>query len=277
MRLDCAGKVVDLSQPQIMGILNVTSDSFSDGGRYTAVDAAVAHALQMQADGAAVIDVGGESTRPGSAGVSVDEELARVLPVIEALVAAPLDIPISIDTSKPEVMRRAVQAGVGLLNDVNALLAPGAVALAAELQLPVCLMHRQGGSATMQDNPKYVDVVEEVGSFLNERAAHCRSAGVQQIILDPGFGFGKSYTHNQLLFRALDAWQAQVQAEGMATLIGVSRKRMVSEALGDVSIADRVVGSAVLAALAAKAGASIVRVHDVAATRSAMRVMDAFT
>ena len=203
--LDCAGQVLDLARPCIMGVLNITPDSFSDGGAYFSVENAVSHARQMVEAGADIIDIGGESTRPGSAPVSAEEELQRVIPVIEA-VRAGRDTPVSIDTQKPAVMRAAVAAGAGMINDINALRADGAVETAAGLGVPVCLMHMQGIPQTMQDMPDYRDVVSEVVSFLGARAAACEAAGIspRQIVLDPGFGFGKTVEHNLSLLRQLD-------------------------------------------------------------------------
>lgn len=280
MRLDGAGNVVDVAQSCIMGILNVTPDSFSDGGQFSAVESAVEQAVMMQANGAGIIDVGGESTRPGAQPVSVAQELERIVPVIQELNKA-LQIPISIDTTKPAVMQAAVAAGASIINDVNALQADGAVALAATLDVPVCLMHRQGDSATMQQAPHYTNVVAEVTGFLLERARICAAAGIQDIVLDVGFGFGKTYEHNVELFSALPVWQEQCHKLGYGSLVGVSRKRMVGEAMSNCGIShskpsQRVTGSAVLAAMAVQAGATIVRVHDVAATRDAIAVMQAF-
>lgn len=262
-----------------MGILNVTPDSFSDAGQYQSLDHAVEQALAMQVAGAGIIDVGGESTRPGAAVVPVGEELQRVLPIIERLDQV-LEVPISIDTTKPEVMRAAVAAGAGLINDVNALQADQALETAAALQVPVCLMHRQGVSATMQDAPHYVDVVQEVTDFLCQRGREVCQAGIEQVVLDVGFGFGKTFAHNQALFQGLSVWHAQCRELGYASLVGVSRKRMIGEALDRESQADdpkdRVIGSAVLAAMAIQAGAHIVRVHDVQATRDAIKIMQVF-
>ncbi|MHB8747421.1 MAG: dihydropteroate synthase, partial [Gammaproteobacteria bacterium] len=206
--LDCAGRFLDLSAPRVMGILNVTPDSFSDGGDFLSVAAAVAHARQMVEEGAAIIDVGGESTRPGATAVPVREELRRVIPVIKAL-AAELAVPLSIDTAKPEVMRAAVEAGAGFINDVYALRAPGALAVAASLSVPVCLMHMQGEPRTMQQSPQYDDVVGEVRGFLAERVQACLDAGIarHQLLIDPGFGFGKTLDHNLCLLQHLEDFQ----------------------------------------------------------------------
>lgn len=271
MIVDCAGKALDLSVPRVMGILNVTPDSFSDGGRFFDVTAAVARARQMVEEGAAIIDVGGESTRPGAAAVGVEAELARVIPVIEAL-AAELPVPISVDTSKPEVMRAAVVAGAGLINDVCALGLPGALEAAAALQVPVCLMHMQGEPRTMQQAPHYDDVVAEVAAFLAQRVEDCIDAGIPRarILLDPGFGFGKTLPHNLSLLKHLP----QLRALGLPLLVGMSRKSMIGNVL-DAPLEDRLYGSLAVATLAAWLGAAIVRVHDVKATADALRMVAA--
>ena len=259
------------SRPIVMGILNVTPDSFSDGGEYLALDAARAAALALRADGADIIDIGGESTRPGAADVTTEDELARVLPVVEALADLP-GVVLSIDTSKPEVMRRTVAAGVSLVNDVRALAAPGAVHTAAQLGVPVCLMHMRGAPRTMQVAPRYTDVVGEVRSFLSARMAACAGAGIarEQLILDPGFGFGKRLEHNLDLVRGL----GELAELGCPLLAGVSRKSMLGQITGR-GVTQRVVGSAILAAACVAHGARIVRVHDVAATWDALRVQAA--
>ncbi len=266
MILDCAGKPLDLSHPQVMGILNVTPDSFSDGGEFLAADSALIQAKKMVADGAAIIDVGGESTRPGAAIVPVDEEIARVVPVIEAI-QAEIDIPISIDTSKPEVMRAAVKAGAGLINDVQALQTEGALVAAKELGVPVCLMHAQGTPQNMQDNPQYEDVVNDVNEFLLERVEVCEQAGIsrERIILDPGFGFGKRASHNLRLMKHLNTLINQ----GLPVLVGVSRKSIIG-ALLNVSVEERLAGSLSLATIAVWQGAKIVRSHDVGETLQAI-------
>ncbi|WP_127478840.1 dihydropteroate synthase [Sulfurivermis fontis] len=271
MILDCAGKPLDLSVPRVMGILNVTPDSFSDGGRFIAPAMAVARARQMVAEGAAIIDIGGESTRPGAAAVTVEEEIARVVPVIEAL-AAELPVPISVDTSKPEVMRAAVAAGAGLINDVYALRLPGALAAAAELGVPVCLMHMQGEPRTMQQAPQYVDVVAEVRDFLAQRVADCIAAGIarERILLDPGFGFGKTLAHNLSLLKHLPL----LQELGLPLLVGMSRKSMIGAVL-DAPVGERVYGSVAAHALALWLGAAVVRVHDVKATVDALKLVQA--
>jgi len=264
--LDCAGKTLDLSTPRVMGILNVTPDSFSDGGEFVAADAALKQALKMVADGAAIIDVGGESTRPGAAIVPVDEEIARVVPVIEAI-QAEIDIPISIDTSKPEVMRAAVAAGAGLINDVQALQVEGALNTAAQLDIPVCLMHAQGTPQNMQDNPHYEDVVADVCQFLLQRVTVCEQAGISRdkLILDPGFGFGKRASHNLRLMKHLHTLINQ----GLPVLVGVSRKSIIG-ALLNVSVEERLAGSLSLASIAVWQGAKIIRSHDVRETVQAI-------
>ncbi len=259
---------LDLSVPRIMGILNVTPDSFSDGGRYDRLDAALYHAERMVVSGADILDVGGESTRPGAQPVSEAEELDRVIPVIEAL-SARFEKPISIDTSKPAVMREAVVAGADMINDVNALRAEGAVAAAAEAGVPVCLMHMQGEPRTMQRSPRYDDVVTEVRDFLLERARVCEVAGIPRdaIVLDPGFGFGKTLEHNLELLRQLPV----LCATGYPVLAGISRKSMVGAITGR-EVDDRLAGSLAMALLALEGGARILRVHDVAETRDVLRV-----
>jgi dihydropteroate synthase len=269
--IDCAGKPLDLSRPQVMGILNITPDSFSDGGVFFAPDAALRHAQDMVAEGAAIIDVGGESTRPGAAPVSPQEELRRVIPVIEALCDT-LPVPVSIDTRNPAVMQAAVAVGAGLINDVNALQAPGAVEMAAMLGVPVCLMHMQGMPESMQENPAYGDVVAEVRQFLNERASACIAAGMAQerILLDPGFGFGKTTRHNLLLLQQLNA----LVAAGYPVLVGLSRKSLIGNVLG-LPVDQRLYPGVALAVLAVWQGAAIVRTHDVRATREAVAMCHA--
>jgi len=254
-----------------MGILNVTPDSFSDGGQWFGKSEAIQHALAMQDAGADIIDVGGESTRPGAEAVPFQRELDRVLPVIEAITAQ-LSVPVSIDTSKPEVMRAAVVAGAGMINDVFALRFDGAVEAVAELAVPVCLMHMQGEPRVMQENPEYTDVAVEVRQFLLERAKHCEENGILQknIILDPGFGFGKTLQHNIELFQALPS----LVETGYPILVGVSRKAMIGQLTGR-DTPDRMAGSITAAALAALQGASILRVHDVAETQDALNIAKA--
>ena len=269
MILSAARFRLALDRPLVMGVVNVTPDSFSDGGRFLARDAAIAHARKLIAEGADIIDVGGESTRPGAAPVSVDEELARVLPVIQALAEGA--VPISIDTQKPEVMRVAVAAGAAMINDVNALRAPGALEAAAESEAAVCLMHMQGTPQTMQQAPSYQDVVGEVRTFLLARAAAAMAAGIARarIVLDPGFGFGKEAEHNLALLRRLEVYRA----DGFAILAGISRKSIVGMLTGRPA-GERVFGSVAAAIIAVQKGARIVRVHDVAATRDALAVLE---
>jgi dihydropteroate synthase len=266
--LDCGGRLLDLSRPAVMGILNVTPDSFSDGGVFLSPQKALAQALRMAEEGADIIDVGGESTRPGARPVSAREELERVLPVIEALCER-IALPISIDTSKPEVMRAAVAAGAGFINDVRALRTAGALELAAQLNVPVCLMHMQGEPRTMQDNPRYDDVVREVGDFLTQRRDACLQAGIPaaRIVLDPGFGFGKTLEHNLELLRGLRA----LQRLGAPILVGLSRKSMIGKAIG-LPLERRLHASVALAVMAVQNGARIVRVHDVGPTVEALRM-----
>ena len=267
--LHCGARALDLSQPRVMGILNVTPDSFSDGGRHARLAEALAHARAMVAEGADLIDVGGESTRPGAAAVSVEEEIRRVVPVVEAL-AAELPVPISVDTSKPEVMRAAVRAGATLVNDVAALRGPGSLETAAALGVPVCLMHMQGEPRTMQRDPRYGDVVGEVAAFLAQRIAACEQAGIARgrLLVDPGFGFGKTLAHNLALLRGLPA----LGALGVPVLAGLSRKSMIGALLGDAPVGERLHGSVAAALLAVERGAAIVRVHDVAPTVQALRI-----
>ncbi len=268
---DCNGRALPLDAPVVMGILNVTPDSFSDGGRFLGKDAAVRGALAMQQAGAAIIDIGGESTRPGALPVSADEEMERVVPVIEAL-QGELDIPLSVDTSKPEVMREAVRAGAGMINDVNALRAEGAVQAAAELGVPLCLMHMQGEPRTMQQAPVYADVVAEVKAFLRERLTCCREAGIPEntVLVDPGFGFGKTLEHNLALLRNLH----QFADMGAGVLAGISRKSMLG-ALTGRDAHHRLAASITAAALAVERGAIVVRVHDVAETVDALSIVNA--
>jgi len=259
---------VELDSPAVMGVLNVTPDSFSDGGRYSTVDIALRRSEQMAEQGASIIDVGGESTRPGAGAVSEQEELDRVLPVIEAIHRA-VELPISIDTSKPDVMRAAVAAGAAIINDVFALRADGALEAAVELQRPVCLMHMQGEPRTMQNEPHYVDVVAEVAQFLRERVAQCRQAGLSKdlIVIDPGFGFGKSPAHNVELLAGL----SQVTEIGVPVLFGASRKSTLGKITGR-EVAQLMPASIAAAVVAVQQGAQIIRAHDVAETVDALRV-----
>ncbi len=267
----CGSHSLQLDRPRIMGILNVTPDSFSDGGRYVDTATALARARQMVEEGADIIDVGGESTRPGAADVPVEEELRRVVPVIEAI-AAELSVPISVDTSKPEVMRAAVSAGAGLINDIRALREPGALETVAELDAAVCLMHMQGQPRTMQQAPQYADVVVEVEAFLRERVAACEAAGIarERLLIDPGFGFGKTLVHNLTLLDRL----GEFAGLGLPVLIGVSNKSMIGTLL-DAPVTARLYGSLAAEVVAVREGAHIVRVHDVAPTREALAICHA--
>lgn len=270
--LDCNGRELRLDRPRVMGIVNVTPDSFSDGGRHATVDAAVAHALRLAEEGADVLDVGGESTRPGAEDVPLEEELRRVVPVIERL-ARETALPISVDTSKPEVMRAAVDAGAGMINDVYALRREGALDIAAACGVPVVLMHMQGEPRTMQEAPQYEDVVAEVHRFLAERIFAAEMAGIpkKRIVIDPGFGFGKTREHNLALLAQL----ARFGELGVPVLAGLSRKRTIGELTGRTTPAERVHGSVAAALIAAQRGARLLRVHDVAATVDALKVWDA--
>jgi len=266
--LDCAGRLLKLDRPRIAGIINLTLDSFSGDGLRGDIEAAVAQGMAMVEQGADLLDVGAESTRPGAGEVSAEDEIARVVPVIEAL-AKRVDVPISIDTSKREVMRAAIAAGAGFINDVRALREDGALDAAAELKVPVCLMHMQGEPRTMQDAPHYDDVVGEVKNFLAGRIFACEMSGIdkKRIVVDPGFGFGKTLEHNLALLRGLD----QLATLGVPLLAGLSRKGMIG-ALTGREVDQRAVGSAAAALIAVQKGALIVRVHDIAATLDALAV-----
>lgn len=271
MKMNFAGRELDMTRCHVMGIVNVTPDSFSDGGKFNRPDAALERARQMVADGAAFIDIGGESTRPGAAPVSVQEELDRVCPVVEA-VARELDVVISVDTSAPEVMAETARLGAGLINDVRALQRQGAPEAAAKASVPVCIMHIQGEPDSMQDNPAYRNVRREVSSFLTERMRVAELAGVrpENIILDPGFGFGKSLEHNLQLLASLE----QLHILGHPLLVGMSRKSMLGNITGrDVN--ERLPPSLAVATISAMKGASIIRVHDVRETVDAVRVVAA--
>ena len=270
--LDCAGRALKLDRTRVMGIVNVTPDSFSDGGDHASTDAAVAHALKLAAEGADLLDVGGESTRPGAQEVPLEEELRRVVPVIERL-ARQTGLPISVDTCKPEVMRAAVQAGAGMINDVCALRREGALETAAALGVPVVLMHMLGEPRSMQEDPRYDDVVAQVHRFLAERIFAAELAGIpkKNLVADPGFGFGKTTVHNLELLARLDRF-AEL---GVPVLAGLSRKRSIGELTGRQVPAERVAGSVAAHLLAAQRGARIVRVHDVAATVDALKVWEA--
>ncbi len=268
--LDCGGRRLPLTRVVVMGILNVTPDSFSDGGIFLSRDQALRQAVKMADEGAGIIDIGGESTRPGAQPVSSQQELDRVLPVIEAVHDA-VDVPLSIDTSKPEVMRAAVAGGAGMINDVLALRAPGALEEAAALDVPVCLMHMRGEPRTMQQNPHYTDVVAEVRDFLRARMQAALAGGIPpgKLLIDPGFGFGKSLDHNLRLLRDLKEFTAL----GAPLLVGFSRKSMIGAAL-DLPVENRLYASIALALIAAQMGARIVRVHDVRATSEAIRMYE---
>ena len=270
-RLSCGSRVLDLSRPHVMGILNVTPDSFSDGGRHAGVVAALRHADAMMAAGATLIDVGGESTRPGARAVGPIEELERVAPVVEAI-ARELDVIISVDTSTPAVIRETARLGAGLINDVRSLSRDGALEAVASSGLPVCLMHMRGEPGDMQNDPRYDDVASEVVSFLRERMEACAAAGIPaaRVVLDPGFGFAKNLAHNLSLFNRLE----QLHTLGRPLLVGVSRKSMVGQAL-QRDVSHRLYGSLALAALAVAKGANILRVHDVAETVDVVRMIAA--
>lgn len=268
VEIDCAGRSLDLSRPRVMGVINATPDSFSDGGCFFSRDDALRRAEVLAGEGADIIDVGGESTRPGAAAVSTHEEVDRVAPVVEAI-ASRLPLPVSVDTSKPEVMRAAVAAGAGMINDVRALRGRGAVEAAAGLGVPVCLMHMQGAPRTMQQAPAYQDVVSEVRDFLRERADACAAAGISRdrLLVDPGFGFGKTLAHNLALLGGLGA----LCDLGFPVLVGMSRKSMIGTLTGKPTDR-RLAGSLAAAVLAVERGAALVRVHDVAETVDALRV-----
>ncbi len=269
----CGGRELDLTNTAVMGVLNITPDSFSDGGVFMAPDKAVAYAVDMAGQGADIIDIGGESTRPGAEAVDAQQEMDRVLPIIEA-VAAGVDIPVSIDTSKPEVMRAAVAAGAGFINDVCALQLEGALQAASDCGVPVCLMHMQGEPRTMQENPQYGNVVTDVIAFLEQRINAAIDAGIDKanIVIDPGFGFGKSLAHNMALLNNLQKFKTL----GVPILAGLSRKSMIGLALG-LPVDQRLHASVALALIAAQNGARIVRVHDVAPTVQALRMWQAVT
>ncbi len=269
--MNFAGKTLSMADCHVMGVLNVTPDSFSDGGRFNQIDSALARAREMVADGAAFIDVGGESTRPGATPVPLQEELDRVCPVVEAIARA-LDVVVSVDTSAPEVMRETVSLGAGLINDVRALQRPGAPEEMARADVPVCIMHIQGEPDHMQDNPRYRNVCQDVSSFLSERLRVIEAAGVRsdRIVLDPGFGFGKTVEHNFQLLAALE----QLQQLGHPLLVGLSRKSMLGGVTGrDVS--ERLSASLAAATIAAMKGVSIIRAHDVRETVDAVKVVTA--
>ncbi|MCE0171642.1 dihydropteroate synthase [Klebsiella pneumoniae] len=271
MKLVAQGSTLDLSHPHVMGILNVTPDSFSDGGSHNSLIEAVKHANLMINAGATIIDIGGESTRPGAAEVSVEEELARVIPVVEAI-AQRFEVWISVDTSKAEVIRQSARAGAHIINDIRSLTEPGALQAAAETGLPVCLMHMQGQPKTMQEAPKYEDVFADVERFFNEHIVRCEQAGIakEKLLLDPGFGFGKNLSHNYQLLARL----GEFHHFGLPLLVGMSRKSMVGQLL-NVGPSERLNGSLACAVIAAMQGAQIIRVHDVKETVEALRVVEA--
>ncbi|MFA0114770.1 dihydropteroate synthase [Vibrio sp. 10N.261.46.E11] len=270
MILKAHDKTLVLDRPHVMGILNVTPDSFSDGGKFNSLDNALLQAERMIQAGVSIIDIGGESTRPGAPEVSLEEELARVIPAIKAI-RAKFDVWISIDTSKAEVMRQAVEAGADLINDVRALQEPGALEVAAEANVPICLMHMKGQPRTMQANPSYDDVFTDVEDFLKERVEACEAVGIskEQLILDPGFGFGKTIEHNYHLLAHLEKFHTL----GLPILAGISRKSMIFKLL-DKAPADCMVGSVTCATIAAMKGAQIIRVHDVEDTLEAMKIIE---
>lgn len=271
MKLHAQGSTLELSHPHVMGILNVTPDSFSDGGSHNTLIEAVKHANLMINAGATIVDIGGESTRPGAAEVSVEEELARVIPVVEAI-AQRFEVWISVDTSKPEVIREAARAGAHIINDIRSLTEPGALEAAAQTGLPVCLMHMQGQPKTMQEAPKYEDVFADVNHFFVENIARCERAGIakEKLLLDPGFGFGKNLSHNYALLARL----GEFHHFGLPLLAGMSRKTMIGQLL-NVGPTERLSGSLACAVIAAMQGAQIIRVHDVKETVEAMRVVEA--
>ncbi|MFT5780739.1 MAG: dihydropteroate synthase [Pseudomonas sp.] len=270
-RLPCGNRVLDLTRPQVMGILNVTPDSFFDGGRFHRRDAALRHAESMVAAGASLIDIGGESTRPGALPVSAEQELQRVAPIVAAI-AAEIDVIISVDSSTPAVMLEAARLGAGLLNDVRGLRREGALAAAAATGLPVCLMHMQGEPGSMQQNPHYQDLLGEIHSFFAERLEACVVAGIPvgRVVLDPGFGFAKNLQHNLSLFKHLE----ELHVFGLPLLVGVSRKSMIGQVLGR-DVDQRLAGGLALAALALAKGARILRVHDVRETVDLLRMLAA--
>ncbi|MDO9012181.1 MAG: dihydropteroate synthase [Gallionella sp.] len=270
MQFSCGKFTFDLSRPLVMGIVNVTPDSFSDGGLHWRRDAAMAHAQKLIEDGADIIDIGGESTRPGAQPVSLQEELDRVLPVIEGLRG--ISVPISIDTFKPEVMKEAIAAGAHMVNDINALQDESALSIVAAGKVAVCLMHKQGNPQNMQSQPYYHDVVGEVGDFLRARILAAEVAGIthQRIVIDPGFGFGKTLEHNLALLRELK----QLTAPGVPLLAGLSRKSMLGALTGQEA-GQRMPASVAAALIAVQRGANIVRVHDVRATADALKIWNA--
>ena len=270
--MHCGRFTLDLTRPRVMGILNVTPDSFSDGGRFDSLSRALAHAEQLLAEGADLLDIGGESTRPNAPFVSPQQEMDRVLPVLQRL--QDCGVPLSLDTRRTEVMRAALQVGVDLINDVSALEDPGALELLGGSTAGICLMHKQGNPDTMQHDPQYRDVVAEVGGYLARRVELCLTAGIarERLLIDPGFGFGKTLEHNLALLRALPALEA---AAGVPLLVGMSRKTMLGTMTGETVPAERLGASVAVAMEAARRGAAIIRVHDVKATRQALQVLAA--
>ncbi|GAB7563431.1 dihydropteroate synthase [Methylobacillus methanolivorans] len=270
-QFNCGKYQLDLAHPHVMGIVNVTPDSFSDGGRYASTEKAVAHALQLVADGAHILDIGGESTRPNATPVGLEEELDRVIPVIERL-SLEVDVPLSIDTYKPQVMRAAVQAGAAIINDIRGLQEPEAVQAAAEGDAGICIMHMQGTPQTMQQNPQYENVVQEVKGFLQERLEACLAQGIaaERVVLDPGFGFGKRTVHNLALLNGLP----DILALGRPLLVGLSRKSVLGQIVGS-DVDQRLHASLAASVISVMKGGRIVRVHDVKATVDALKVVDA--
>ena len=270
MKLRCGDRILDLSSTKVMGVLNATPDSFSDGGEFSNLDAAIMRAQEMASQGAAIIDVGGESTRPGASPISLQQELDRVIPVVEKI-SQRIDICISVDSSSSQVMQAAKKAGAHLLNDVRALQREGALEVARDMALPVCLMHMQGEPSNMQKNPFYAGVLDDVYVFLAKRIQACNQAGIgnDQILIDPGFGFGKTAQHNYQLLAKLERFKTL----GVPTLVGMSRKSMIGDALGGVGVHERVMGSVASAVIASMNGAHIVRVHDVKETVQALEIV----
>lgn len=271
MKFICGQYQLNLIRPHVMGIVNVTPDSFSDGGLYTSTEKAVEHAMQLVAQGADILDIGGESTRPGATPVSLEQELERVIPVIEQL-SKTAGVPLSIDTYKPEVMRAAIQAGVDIVNDIRALQEPSALEIVAQSQVGVCLMHMQGNPQTMQVDPQYTDVVTEVAAFLQDRLNAATKAGIaaERIVLDPGFGFGKRTVHNLALLQELK----QLAALGRPLLVGLSRKSVLGKLVGG-DVDERLHAGLAASVISVMKGANIVRVHDVKATVDALKVVTA--
>lgn len=273
MNLQCGSRTLNLEMPQVMGILNVTPDSFSDGGRFSDLDRALYHAEKMISDGASIIDIGGESTRPGAQSVTITQEFDRVIPVIEAL-SQRFEVVVSVDTSTPEVMTQAAAVGVNIINDVRSLTREGALKAAAETGLPICLMHMNGEPQVMQNNPQYsVPVEQAVLAQLAESIERCEQAGIERsrLIVDPGFGFGKNNQHDYRLLNRLET----LQTLKLPILTGLSRKRMIGAATQQGNAADRIIGSVSAAVICALKGARIIRVHDVKATVEAMQVVSA--